>query len=191
MSVLNSVLKYKICIFGDGGVGKTTLTQRYLTGVFKEKYQLTIGMDFYLKKLNFDGKDISLYIWDFAGEEKFRFLMPAALVGAHVVIFMYDITRYITLKNLNNWIAVYKEAKEKENQDIIVVIVGSKLDLTELRTIPKEVGEEMVEKHGLNGWIECSAKDGTNVEKIFEDLTRGLIQLETSEKKNKKLMFFV
>ena len=43
--------KFKICIFGDGGVGKTTLTQRYMTGIFEEKYQLTIGMDFYLKKL--------------------------------------------------------------------------------------------------------------------------------------------
>lgn len=187
---MSATKKYKICIFGDGGVGKTTLTQRYLTGVFKEKYQLTIGMDFYLKKLSLDGQDVSLYIWDFAGEEKFRFLMPAALMGAHAVIFMYDITRYITLKNLDNWFSVFKEAREKESQNIFVVAVGSKLDLAELRTIPKEAGDELIEKYDLNGWIECSAKDGTNVERIFEDITEGLLEQETLQKKSKKITFF-
>ena len=43
--------RYKLCIFGDGGVGKTTLTHRFLHGVFKEDYRLTIGMDFYLKNI--------------------------------------------------------------------------------------------------------------------------------------------
>jgi len=43
--------RFKVCLFGDGGVGKTTLTQRYLTGVFKERYSLTIGMDFYINIL--------------------------------------------------------------------------------------------------------------------------------------------
>ncbi|MBN1801075.1 MAG: GTP-binding protein [Candidatus Lokiarchaeota archaeon] len=187
---MSATKKYKICIFGDGGVGKTTLTQRYLTGVFKEKYQLTIGMDFYLKKLNLNGQEVSLYIWDFAGEEKFRFLMSAALMGAHAVIFVYDITRYITLKNLENWFSVFAEAREKESQDMIVVAVGSKLDLAELRTIPKESGTELIDKYDLNGWIECSAKDGTNVERIFEELTQGLLEQESSRKKNKKVIFF-
>ena len=110
------VFKFKICIFGDGGVGKTTLTQRYMTGIFQEKYQLTIGMDFYLKKLEIDGNEVSLQIWDFAGEEKFRFLMPGALSGAHAAIFMYDLSRYGTIENLNDWISLFKETNQKKNK---------------------------------------------------------------------------
>lgn len=185
-----SIIKYKICIFGDGGVGKTTLTQRYMTGIFQEKYQLTIGMDFYLKKLEVDGNEVSLQIWDFAGEEKFRFLMPGALLGAHAAIFMYDLSRYGTLENLNDWFSLFKETIQKENEDIPFILVGSKLDLEDFRTVPKEKGLEMADQHGAIGWVECSAKDGTNVSRIFEELARGVVEYHTDDKKNKKITLF-
>jgi len=184
------VFKFKICIFGDGGVGKTTLTQRYMTGIFQEKYQLTIGMDFYLKKLEIDGNEVSLQIWDFAGEEKFRFLMPGALSGAHAAIFMYDLSRYGTIENLNDWISLFKETNQKEKQDVPFILVGSKLDLEDIRAVSKEKGLERSNDFGAIGWIECSAKDGTNVNIIFEELARGIIELHATDKKNKKINLF-
>jgi GTPase SAR1 family protein len=42
---------FKVCIFGDGGVGKTTLIGRYLTGVFSSNSEITIGVDFHIKKI--------------------------------------------------------------------------------------------------------------------------------------------
>ena len=183
-------VKYKICIFGDGGVGKTTLTQRYMTGIFQEKYQLTIGMDFYLKKLEIDDTDVSLQIWDFAGEEKFRFLMPGALLGAHAAIFMYDLSRYGTLENLADWISLFNETNQKENQDVPFVIIGGKLDLDDIRAVSKEKGREMANHYGAMGWIECSAKDGTNVNRIFEEIARVILNLHKSEKKQIKTRLF-
>lgn len=185
-----SLFKFKICIFGDGGVGKTTLTQRYMTGVFQEKYQLTIGMDFYLKKLEIDGNDVSLQIWDFAGEEKFRFLMPGALLGAHATIFMYDLSRYSTLENLSDWISLFKETNQKENQDVPFIILGGKLDLEDIRAVSKEKGLEVAIQHGAMGWIECSAKDGTNVSRIFEEVARAIVKLHTIDKKERKINLF-
>jgi len=88
------------------------LTHRFLNGVFKESYQLTIGMDFFLKKIKINGKSISLQIWDFAGEKKFRFLLPGAVMGANGTILMFDLTRYITFKNLTDWLAAINEANE-------------------------------------------------------------------------------
>ena len=35
-------IMFKVCLFGDGGVGKTTLVNRYLTGVFKTDSSITI-----------------------------------------------------------------------------------------------------------------------------------------------------
>ena len=95
---------FKICIFGDGGVGKTTLLNRYVLGLFKDDSKMTIGVDFRMKQLKVNEKIVTLQIWDFAGEERFRFLLPHYITGASGGIFMYDITRYSSLKNLNEWI---------------------------------------------------------------------------------------
>ncbi|MCK4481392.1 MAG: GTP-binding protein, partial [Candidatus Lokiarchaeota archaeon] len=62
---------YKIVIFGDAGCGKTTLTQRFLTNLFKSDSKMTIGVDFEVKSLEINGKKIKLQIWDFGGEERF------------------------------------------------------------------------------------------------------------------------
>ena len=99
---------FKVCLFGDGGVGKTTLINRYLTGVFKSDESITIGVDFHIKKLIIEEKRISLQIWDFAGEERFRFLLPSYVLGASGGIFVYDITRFTSLKNFQDWLDIFK-----------------------------------------------------------------------------------
>ncbi|MBY9008361.1 MAG: GTP-binding protein [Candidatus Lokiarchaeota archaeon] len=170
-----STLQFKLPIFGDAGVGKTTLTHRYLHGLFKESYHGTIGVDFYLKKLEIDGKNVSLQIWDFAGEEKFRFLLPGIINGANGTIFMFDITRFGTFENLTNWLKVFRSANETHNQKVPAIVVGSKTDLEGLRTVPLEEGKNFVKKNNLVKYIECSSKNGENVEELFKAITKIMI----------------
>ena len=162
-----SKLQFKLPIFGDAGVGKTTLTHRYLHGLFKQSYHGTIGVDFFLKKLELNGKNISLQIWDFAGEEKFRFLLPGIINGANGTIFMFDITRYVTFKNLSNWLSVFKTANENHNQTVPALLVGSKTDLEGIRTVPSKEAKSFAQDNNLSGYIECSSKNGENVEELF------------------------
>ncbi len=171
--------RFKVCIFGDGGTGKTTLTNRFMTGVFKDHYKLTIGMDFHVKKIEIDGLWISLQIWDFAGEEKFRFLLPSAVIGAHGAIFMYDLSRFITFKNLRNWMSVYNEATIDKGQVVPAILVGGKLDLAEQRSVPPEEGARFAAENNFIEYLECSSKTGVNVELVFQKI--GKIMLEKSE----------
>ena len=167
---------FKICIFGDGGVGKTTLLGRYLTGVFLTK-SMTIGVDFHVKKIEVNGKLVLLQIWDFAGENRFRFLLPSYVLGASGGIFMYDITRYSSLKNFPEWINIFKNgfigAKDKP---LPVIMVGGKLDLSFKRAVPTNEAFDLAKSYKLHGYIECSAKDGRNIEDIFTEIAKLMLQ---------------
>jgi small GTP-binding protein len=170
-----SDVMFKVCLFGDGGVGKTTLVNRYLTGVFKTNSTMTIGVDFHLKKLVVDEKKVTLQIWDFAGEDRFRFLLPSYVVGASGGIFMYDITRYSSLKNFEDWINIFKNGYIGNYTQIPVIMVGGKLDLQYKRTVSSKEAYELAKKHNLYGYVECSSKSGQNVEEIFYEIAKLMI----------------
>jgi len=163
---------FKVCLFGDGGVGKTTLVNRYLTGVFKGNSTITIGVDFHVKKLDIDGYRVSLQIWDFAGEDRFRFLLPSYVVGASGGIFMYDITRYSSLKNFEDWITIFKKGYIGDKKQIPVIMVGGKLDLQYKRAVSSKEAYELAKAHNLYGFVECSSKDGRNVEDVFSEMAK-------------------
>jgi small GTP-binding protein len=167
---------FKICIFGDGGVGKTTLLNRYLTGLFKDDSGITIGVDFHLKKLEIDGKRISLQIWDFAGEDRFRFLLPSYIMGSSGGLFMYDITRYSSLKNFQDWMDVVERGSIGIPEKIPIIMAGSKLDLKDRRAVSAHDAVELAKSHGLYSYIECSAKTGENVEEIFKEITSVMLR---------------
>jgi GTP-binding nuclear protein Ran len=168
---------FKVCLFGDGGVGKTTLLGRYLTGLFKSAQTITIGVDFHVKKIEVNGKLVLLQIWDFAGEKRFRFLLPSYVLGASGGIFMFDITRYSSLKNFPEWITIFKNgfigAKDKP---LPVIMVGGKLDLSFKRAVPTKEAFDLAKTNKLYGYIECSAKDGRNIEDIFTEIAKLMLK---------------
>ena len=168
--------KFKLCIIGDGGVGKTSLTRRYLEGIFKVNWKMTIGVDFYLKKLMINDQKVSLQVWDFAGEEKFRFLLPGVLIGANGTIFMYDITRYSTFKNLDDWLEVFNTTNKEHGQEISKILVGSKTDLIDNRTISKDNAIKYAENKNFLNYLECSSKNGENVEQVFDIIAKIMLE---------------
>jgi small GTP-binding protein len=161
---------FKIVIFGDAGCGKTTLTQRFLTNLFVSDSKMTIGVDFEVKSLVVDGKNVKLQIWDFGGEERFRFLLPTYVRGARGGIFMYDITNYSSIAHIDDWLTVIRKEIKAEDQ-FPIIVAGGKADLAEFREVSAEEGIKIAKSRGVDGFIECSSKSGENVEKTFEALT--------------------
>ena len=100
---------FKLCIFGDGGVGKTTLTRRFLTGLFDMDTKITLGASIFVKFTEIEGKRISIQIWDFGGEKQFRFLIPVYAHGSSAGIYMFDLTRMGTLSDIDDWLTFFKD----------------------------------------------------------------------------------
>ncbi len=162
---------FKIIIFGDAGSGKTTLTKRFKTDSFISDSQMTIGVDFETKTIEVDGKKVKLMIWDFGGEEKFRYMLPEYINGTMGGMLMYDITDYPSLVHIENWLSVINGRKER----FPLVLLGGKADLDIIREISFKKGKKFAKAKGFNGFTECSSKTGENVEKSFENLTRMML----------------
>ena len=162
---------FKIVIFGDAGSGKTTLTKRFKSDMFISDSQMTIGVDFETKIFEVDDKKVKLMIWDFGGEERFRFILPKYINGAMGGLFMYDITNYPSLAHIDNWLSVVNGKSEQ----IPLVLLGGKGDLDPLRQVTVEEGEKIAKEKGFSGFTECSSKTGENVDRSFEILTRQML----------------
>lgn len=167
---------FKLCIFGAGGVGKTTLIKRFVSKVFDEDLKMTIGADFSVKNVTVDDKTVTLRIWDFAGEERFRVLLPSFAKGAQGGIFMYDITRYSSIKDINDWLSIFEYFVAKSEKKIPIIMVGGKNDLEDKRSVEIEEAIEISRSLELQGHFECSSITGDKVEEIFAYIANKMIE---------------
>ncbi|HMF31335.1 MAG TPA: Rab family GTPase [Candidatus Lokiarchaeia archaeon] len=177
---------FKLIIFGDGGVGKTTLVHRYITGGFSEGTQMTIGVDFAVKSIQVGGESVDLQIWDFGGEDRFRFILPAYATGAKGGIFMYDITRPPTFLHVDDWMEVLAE----RTKDIPIIFVGTKADLETERGVPRETVAAAAKKYRVSVMFEVSSKTGYNVESAFETISKIMIKNTVLAPLKRKIAIF-
>ena len=166
----------KVMLLGEESSQKTALTHQYVSGYFAEDLKLTIGVDFYSKTVNFEEQKVKMQIWDFGGEERFRFLLSQYCRGADGAIFLYDITNRNTLNHLSDWIQIMRE----NAGDIPIVLAGNKLDLEESRNISYDEGLQVSRDSNLSGFLEVSGKTGENVEELFNLVLHSMIQTYTS-----------
>lgn len=162
---------FKVVILGDASVGKTTLTYRFITGDFLQTLKSSIGTTLYSKLLEYKGDPIKLQIWDFAGEKRFRFLLPGYIEGANGAFLMYDITSSNSFLHLQEWLDVVRQ----QEGHIPVMLIGSKLDLKKYRTVNKEEGLSVAKQYGLFSFTELSSKSGENVDIAIEQMTKILL----------------
>ena len=159
----NYLLKY--IIIGDSAVGKSNLLLQYSQGQFNPEYQLTIAVEFGTKNLEIRKKIYRIQIWDTAGQENFKSITRAYFQSSACAIVVYDISSRDTFNNASNWI---EDCKSQCSKKTFMVLVGNKLDLADKRQVNTNEGQDLADKYGML-FFEASAKDGTNVDKIFNE----------------------
>ncbi len=173
------MLKYKIVVAGAKDVGKSSLITRYCDNVFNESTMKTIGVAFKRKKIKLSEKlHIELNIWDFGGEEKYRILFPAYVNGATAALLLFDTTDKSSLEDIKNWVKIIN----RNSDDVIKIIIGTKIDLKENREISKaEVIKINDEFHCYGEPIGTSSKTGEHVDQAFLSLANAIIDRELQE----------
>jgi len=165
------MIKKKICMLGSFGVGKTSLTAQFVLNMFSDKYHTTIGVKVDKKVVQIDGSELTLMLWDMAGEEenlpvKLPYVRDAA--GYFLVI---DGTRE---KTFNVALSIQERIRTQIG-DLPFVVAINKLDQRESWEIQESQLTELAEK----GWhvFKTSAKSGERVEAAF--LTLASLTLKT------------
>jgi len=164
------VINKKICMVGAFGVGKTSLVARYVRSIFSDKYQTTVGVKIDKKVVQSRGVEVTLVLWDLAGEDALTTVKPAQLKGASGYILVVDGLRRQTLAGA---IDLQRRVTEAIGAAPFVCVLN-KTDVRETW----EVQPADLEPLAAQRWtlIETSAKTGAGVEKLFQTLTDAMMQ---------------
>ena len=168
--------EYKLVVMGSGGVGKSSLTNQFVQGVFTDKYDPTIE-DSYKKEIEVDGQKCKVEILDTAGTEQFIALRDSYMKNGQGFLLVYSITSQATLNDLNE---LYDQiVRVKETRDAPIILVGNKCDLDSERVVSKDQGQYLAQQFKCP-FLETSAKDKINVTDIFHKLVRRINSSRTA-----------
>jgi small GTP-binding protein len=154
--------KIKVVLVGDSHVGKTCICNRAARDAFTDDTASTVGAS--CLTLPGTTRDILFEIWDTAGQDTYKTLVPIYFHGARVSVLVYDVTVAASLTSLDEWVRI---AKASAPDDCQFVVVGNKIDLEAERTVPADLAEERSETLGAAFCLEMSAKEGINVSELF------------------------
>ena len=143
MNEVKKTRNYKLVLLGDSAVGKSSITHRFVTNQFYEFSEPTIGAAFLTKTLEMKTRKIRFEIWDTAGQERYKSLAPMYYRGATVAVVVYDLTQKDSFRGAESWV---NELFRKVNGDIIVALVGNKLDLKDKKEISNHYLSELMKK---------------------------------------------
>ncbi|KAF8379771.1 hypothetical protein HHK36_029220 [Tetracentron sinense] len=161
---------FKVVVIGDSAVGKTQILARFTKNDFCFDSKSTIGVEFQTRTLTINSKVIKAQIWDTAGQERYRAVTSAYYRGALGAMLVYDITKRQSFDHVARWV---EELRAHADNSIVIMLIGNKADLVDLRAVPTEDAVEFAENQGLF-FSETSALNGDNVESAFFKLLEGI-----------------
>ena len=170
VSIERTIYKFKVILLGNSCVGKTSILNRFIGKQFSSTYKCTVGVEFKIKSILLDPYTSSeLKIWDTCGEEKFKSITRQYYKDANGVILLYDLSDKKTFDSLNNWL---KEIRNNAPKYCSIIVVGNKADLE--RKVSNDDAMTFAKNENVS-YLEVSAKNGINIELIFEKLSKEMV----------------
>jgi len=162
-------LEYKIITLGDSGVGKTSIIKRFYDNTFDDNSASTIGMNFVIKNLYFNKKEVRLKLMDTCGQEKYNSLTKSYLKNVDAVFFVFAFNDKDSFESINKWMEMFNE--NCKINEIPHMLIGNKCDLK--GEINDSLIDEFIKTNNLE-YIKTSAKDNINIKESFEQIGKNL-----------------
>ena len=157
----------KVVILGDTEVGKTCITNVMRGLPYKPNVPATIGVDYC--SIDFtdksSGNTITFDIYDTAGQEKFHSVTLNSLREAQIGLIVYDVTDRKSFDDVDEW---SNKILDASGPNCIRFLIANKSDMQSKRVVTSEEGERKANVLGMKGFIEVSAKDNTNLQKLLQ-----------------------
>ncbi|XP_001496342.5 rho-related GTP-binding protein RhoF [Equus przewalskii] len=184
----------KIVIVGDGGCGKTSLLMVYSQGSFPEHYAPSV-FEKYTASVTVGSKEVTLNLYDTAGQEDYDRLRPLSYQNTHLVLICYDVMNPTSYDNvLIKWFPEVTHFC----RGTPMVLIGCKTDLrkdkeqlrklraAQLEPITYMQGQSACEQIQAALYLECSAKFRENVEDVFREAAKVALSALKKAQRQKK-----
>ena len=165
-------LKTKVAVIGDGGVGKTSLIQKFTQGTFQTDYIKTIGAQLTNYKTEINEYRIELIFWDIAGQDDFHFLRPSFYRASKAAIIVYSLEENDLGDRSFNHITSWHEDIKQYCGEIPVIIFANKVDLINVQSLDKTKIQNLVKEQNFLGYYITSAKTGQGLDYAFNALIK-------------------
>ena len=176
----NKLLDLKIVVLGAACVGKTSVILRYCNDSFDSDTQSTIGASFFTHVLKYNDTDVTLMLWDTAGEERFRSVAPALLRGANGLILVYDVTQQQSFEEIGTYMEMFLDNVQVDlSSTLPVLLLGNKDDMPN-QVVSKFDTERWCEKNHVSMHHRVSAKTGVGISEAILELV-GTIMKKNEE----------
>lgn len=164
----NADYRFKVCIIGAAGSGKTAMVDQLVNHEFHEETKTTVGVEYATLAFNVNDYTVQLEMWDTAGQEKYHSIAKTYFRNAKACVLVFDISEQKSFDELTLWLDMFRQLADP---NAYIILVGNKADLEEQRQVQGTQAQEFA-KENLLEYIETSSVTGQNIKETFEKIAR-------------------
>ncbi|EAY12060.1 small GTP-binding protein, putative [Trichomonas vaginalis G3] len=169
---------YKIILLGNSGTGKTSIIDRKRLGTTAPDLHPTIGCNSTDMVINLKDKSVKLKVWDTAGQEEYKSIVPIYTRGAHAALLVFDVTDMSSIQSLDGWRSMLLESEPTE---VPFFVVGNKIDMKSENTISREIAQTYATRYSADLYF-VSALSGQGINELFEKVAEKVSERKSFEK---------
>ena len=169
----------KVILVGESGSGKTSIISRYLKNIYNDNPVSTLSPLSLTKNVIIDGYNISLEIWDTAGQEKYRSITTLFYKDALICILVYDITKKESFEKIQRY--WHFSVIENGVKGLILGVAGNKFDLYEQEEVSEGEAKEYSDYINASFML-VSAKTNYGIDELFNKLVNKFVESEFMKK---------